>query len=102
MKTFVTIFTLICFCMVCLTGCGSIIKPKDNEVKFARIPQQGYLGGVCAGMSYYFGWQTWTWRAIFVASFFLIGTGIIPYVILWAFVPVYSDTPKDFKQRTSG
>ncbi|WP_341501502.1 envelope stress response membrane protein PspC [Gallaecimonas sp. GXIMD4217] len=51
---------------------------------FYRYPDEGKLGGVCAGIAHYFGWEVWLVRVVVLSgvllsgSFFLVG-----YVALW-------------------
>lgn len=53
-----------------------------------RNPDDQVLGGVCSGISAYFGISDPIWiRLAFVAAFFLFGWGVLLYIILWAIVP---------------
>lgn len=45
------------------------------------------LAGVCGGFGEYTPMPSWLWRAIFIASVFAGGMGIIVYLILWALMP---------------
>lgn len=49
-----------------------------------RIPSKGKIGGVCAGVADYFGWETWLVR-ILVVSGVLLGMGwfIVIYIAAW-------------------
>lgn len=49
-----------------------------------RIPSQGRVAGVCAGIADYFGWETWLVR-ILVVSGVLLGMGwfIVIYIAGW-------------------
>ena len=49
-----------------------------------RIPSQGRIAGVCAGVADYFGWETWLVR-ILVVSGVLLGGGwlIVIYIAGW-------------------
>jgi len=49
-----------------------------------RIPSQGKIAGVCAGIADYFGWETWLVR-ILVVSGILLGMGwfVVVYIAAW-------------------
>lgn len=53
-----------------------------------RDPDDKVLGGVCSGLSAYFGINDPIWlRIIFVLLFFAAGTGVLFYLIMWIIVP---------------
>ena len=45
------------------------------------------IAGVCGGLGEYTPIPAWLWRAIFLASLFLGGIGLIIYIILWICMP---------------
>jgi phage shock protein PspC (stress-responsive transcriptional regulator) len=45
------------------------------------------LGGVCAGIADYFGWDRTAVRLLAVASLFLPGPQVLAYLVLWVLVP---------------
>ena len=45
------------------------------------------IAGVCGGLGAYTPLPSWLWRAIFLATLFLGGIGLIAYVILWICMP---------------
>jgi phage shock protein PspC (stress-responsive transcriptional regulator) len=45
------------------------------------------LGGVCAGIADYFGWDRTAVRLLTVASIFLPGPQVLAYLVLWPVVP---------------
>ncbi len=61
----------------------------DNRYRrLYRNPDDKVLGGVCSGVSAYFGISDPIWvRLAFVAAFFLFGWGVLLYIILWVIVP---------------
>jgi len=65
----------------------------NMEKKLQRIPHQGAVAGVCAGLGEYFRIdKTWV-RVFFILSVFFAGYGIglfgpIVYVVLWIVLPV--------------
>jgi phage shock protein PspC (stress-responsive transcriptional regulator) len=46
------------------------------------------IGGVCAGLARYFGWDVTTIRVVCVLSTVLPGPQFIGYLALWAVMPV--------------
>lgn len=84
-----------------------------NEHRFVLIPSKGILGGVLAGIAYYFAFPLWVVRIIFVLPFVLsisdndlisdiASVLIITYILMWMFVPAINFTPADFMQITGG
>lgn len=64
----------------------SDFKIKPGKRLF-RDPDNQIIGGVCSGISVYFGIDDPIWvRILFVALFFA-GFGIIAYIVLWAIMP---------------
>lgn len=50
--------------------------------------QNGMIAGVCGGIAAYYGWSPFVLRFIFVLLLLPGGLpGIIPYMLLWAFIP---------------
>jgi|6_EtaG_2_1085325.scaffolds.fasta_scaffold38619_1 phage shock protein PspC (stress-responsive transcriptional regulator) len=61
-------------------------KTKNN--KLVRDLTRGNIGGVCAGISNYFGSDVTLIRLLFIISFFIPSVPIILiYVILWVITP---------------
>ncbi len=92
----------------------AIFNMEDStmEKKLQRIPHEGAVAGVCAGLGAYFGIdKTWV-RVAFIFSVFFAGYagiglfGPVVYVILWIVLPVKSFTlpqdPFDVDYRASG
>ena len=52
------------------------------------------IGGVCAGIAEYFGWETTLFRVIFVVVSILSVAfpGILVYIVLWIVMPKPPDT----------
>ena len=56
--------------------------------RLMRDPNERVIGGVCAGLSAYFGIDNPVWlRLAFAAAVFGAGVGVIPYIILWIAMP---------------
>jgi phage shock protein PspC (stress-responsive transcriptional regulator) len=69
--------------------------------KFRRLSNSDkWIGGVCAGFAYWAGIQVWVMRLVWAYLFVVFGIGLLPYIILWIFVPKWKETPKDFYERT--
>jgi phage shock protein C len=62
------------------------IRQTLNQL--ARSRSDKILGGVCGGIGKSTDTPPWLWRAIFVAVALGFGTGILIYLVLWAFMPV--------------
>jgi phage shock protein C len=63
--------------------------PPLVGARYRRSSTDYWLGGVCGGLGKASGIETWIWRLIVTCSVvFLFGIGIIPYVLLWIFVPL--------------
>lgn len=78
----------------------SLAKRTQRElVQFRRLPGPGWIGGVCAGLAYRTGVPTWIIRLTLTLLILCKGIGLIPYVLLWIFVPSASK-PSDYTART--
>lgn len=54
---------------------------------FRRSTSDRWLGGLCGGLAVSTGVDSWIWRLIFTLMFFMGGTGLLVYLLLWIFVP---------------
>ncbi len=68
--------------------------PQSSRVKkLYRDMDQKYIGGVCAGLEYYLGFDALWIRILFVIlAIFGSGFGLIAYIILWILVPEATST----------
>lgn len=65
-----------------------------------RDGEDNMMGGVCSGISYYFGWDPVWLRLAFVLSVFLFfGTGLLLYVILWIVIPEANTPTKRMEMK---
>ncbi len=64
-----------------------------------RDPDSNILGGVCSGVSQYFGFDPLWLRLLFVILFFFFGTGVLLYIILWIIIPEAKTTADKLKMR---
>jgi len=61
------------------------------ENKLERTMSDRVLGGVCSGLGNYFGIDPTIVRLIFCIAFFVFGTGLLAYIILWIAMPARND-----------
>lgn len=61
--------------------------PTEMHKRLYRDENDKILGGVCAGLANYFGFDVVIVRIIFVVLAISFGFGLIPYIILWVAVP---------------
>ena len=65
------------------------MRPREafrsrNFSGLRRIPERGWIAGVCAGIAEYFGWNVKLLRVALVVSVILgAGAMIVVYLILW-------------------
>ncbi|GAB2468382.1 PspC domain-containing protein [Xylanimonas ulmi] len=61
--------------------------PPRPSPPFYRPTQGRMIGGVCAAVADYFGWERTVVRLLTVASIFLPGPQVLAYIVLWLLVP---------------
>ena len=54
---------------------------------FTKSGKDRWLGGICGGLGECTPLPSWTWRLFFTFLFFVCGTGLLIYILLWIFVP---------------
>lgn len=67
-----------------------------SQRKLRRVTGDEWIAGVCSGVAYYLGIQTWIVRMILFILIFAYGVGIVPYILLWIFMPTWKYTPDDY------
>src|ERR1700761_5608313 len=55
--------------------------------KLYRNEYNKVIGGVCSGLGEYFDMDVTLVRLLFAFTFFIMGVGFIPYIILWIVLP---------------
>ena len=60
----------------------------NDTKKLYRIPGQGMIGGVCAGLAEYLGTDPTLIRLLFVFLALSGTAGVWIYIIMWLIVPV--------------
>jgi phage shock protein PspC (stress-responsive transcriptional regulator) len=56
--------------------------------RLRRSVADRWFGGVCGGLGRYTGTESWLWRLLFTVAFLFAGFGLLPYILLWIFVPI--------------
>ena len=83
--------------------CGAAIGTVDQSRRFVRLPDQGKIAGVCAGLANYLKVDVTLVRLVWVILSIVPGVfigGVVAYVAAWLLTPVGS--PQDQPQRLSG
>ena len=65
--------------------------------KLKRMTEHNWIGGVCAGVAYWFGIPTWILRMVWAMLALCYGVGIVGYIALWIFMPRWETDPSDYK-----
>ncbi|HET6244355.1 MAG: PspC domain-containing protein [Bacteroidetes bacterium] len=64
------------------------VQGQQTRNRIFRDPDNRIFGGVCSGLSAYFGISDPIWlRLLFVLMLFIFGTGPLLYIILWIIIP---------------
>ncbi len=71
----------------------SITRHRPKASAFRRHRQRGRIGGVCAGLEDYTGWDRNLFRFLFLLSLLFGGLGLWIYLLLWIAVPSAQETP---------
>lgn len=85
------------------------MKEKIDKVKaclvarkLRKVTKNEWIGGVCAGVAYWFGIPVWLIRLVWVCVALFYGVGVGLYILLWIFMPTWDKTPTDYKEVTGG
>ena len=81
--------------------CGSVIDRMVYLKTWKRLPKEGKLLGICAGLSRQFNIDVTFTRLAFVIAAFIGGLGIFIYLILWLLMPRDEDDSKDPNSMTA-
>lgn len=74
-------------------------RQEEPSRRLFRDPENAVLGGVCSGISYYFGIDPLWLRLAFVVALFFAGTGPLLYIILWIVIPKANSTAEKLQMR---
>jgi phage shock protein PspC (stress-responsive transcriptional regulator) len=78
---------------------GSATHTNTRTRRVFRDPDNEVLGGVCGGIGAYFNIVPLWLRLAFVVSFFVFGTGLLLYIILWIIIPEAKTTAEKLEMR---
>ena len=73
--------------------------------KLYRIPSEGMIAGICAGLGEYLDLDPTILRLVFVLLAFGGGSGVLIYIIMWLIIPIkpemtrLSTEPEEFEQE---
>ncbi|MEO0405663.1 MAG: PspC domain-containing protein, partial [Bacteroidota bacterium] len=74
-------------------------EPKSKNRKFYRDVDEAMIGGVCAGLSHYLGWDPIWLRGICIILT-LAGLAAVPvYLVLWILIPSANTTAEKLKMK---
>ena len=68
--------------------------------QFRRCNEAGLIGGICAGIAYYFNIPAWMVRLVFAFFLTFFGVGLVTYIFLYFFMPKWIEIPEDFDTVT--
>ena len=71
----------------------------SNRRRVFRDPDNKKMGGVCGGVAAYFDIDPIWLRLAFIVSFFVFGTGLLLYIILWAILPVANTAAEKLEMK---
>ena len=63
------------------------MRREPNPARFYRDPEKGKIGGVCAGLAEYFGFDLALTRVLTVIGMFFFPTLLLVYLGLWWLLP---------------
>ena len=72
---------------------------RSGRKRIFRDPDDRVLGGVCAGLGAYFGIDPVWMRIAFAIAFFVFGSGLLLYILLWVIIPVARTTAEKLEMR---
>lgn len=81
---------------------GTDNKTSEDRGKRRRVfrdPDDAVVSGVCSGIANYFDFDPIWLRAAFAISFFVFGSGLILYIILWMIIPKAKTTAEKLEMR---
>lgn len=74
-------------------------QDRGKRRRVFRDPDDAVVSGVCSGIGNYFDFDPIWLRAAFAISFFVFGSGLILYVILWMIIPKAKTTAEKLEMR---
>lgn len=74
-------------------------RTTTRSKKLYRDIDEKYIGGVCAGLEHYLGFDALWIRLIFILLAVFTGFGLIAYILLWILVPEAATTSQKLDMR---
>ena len=71
--------------------CGAAVRPQEAHRRFLRLPGEGKIAGVCAGLAAYFDADVTVVRLVWVILSIVPGVfigGLVAYIAAWILTPV--------------
>ena len=71
--------------------CGAPVRPEESQRRFVRLPDEGKIAGVCAGLAAYFDVDVTVVRLVWVILSIVPGVfigGLVAYIAAWILTPV--------------
>jgi len=71
--------------------CGAAVRNPDTSRRFVRLPDDGKVAGVCAGLAAYFDADVTLVRLVWVTLSVIPGVligGVVAYIAAWVLTPV--------------
>ena len=71
--------------------CGAPVRPEEPQRRFVRLPDEGKIAGVCAGLAAYFDVDITVVRLVWVILSIVPGVfigGLVAYIAAWILAPV--------------
>lgn len=81
------------------TGSTYSSQSRNANRKFFRDPDDHLLGGVCSGISHFFGVDPLWIRLAFVLFTLAWGGGLVAYIVLWIIIPEASNTAEKLQMK---
>jgi phage shock protein PspC (stress-responsive transcriptional regulator) len=85
-------------------GTGESSRPNYEEYSYKRRrvfrdPDNNVIGGVCGGIGAYFNFDPIFLRILFAIAFFIFGTGVLVYILLWIIIPKAKTTAEKLEMK---
>ncbi len=65
-----------------------LAMPGSFLHKLERSRTDAWMGGVCGGLGRSTEIPSWAWRLMFAIAIFMGGIGLLPYSLMWIFIPL--------------
>jgi phage shock protein PspC (stress-responsive transcriptional regulator) len=63
-----------------------------------RVGDHSWIGGVCGGLAYWLGIPAWLIRLAVTVAILFYGISLLPYILLWIFMPAWKKDPEDYEE----